>query len=133
MVISNAISQFMARHGFMPTKAVIARETGLSRATVIKHVKEYKAHPEYLAAMQQFKLMAPNVLASVFKSAINGDTKAARLYFEMVGAASKPQPGTVVTEQNNYIQVNNTILSQENLSALTTEQLNQIEHIITGG
>jgi len=51
----------------------------------------------------------------------------------MVGAISKQQPGMVVTEENNYIQVNNTILSQENLRALTAGQLNQIEHIITGG
>jgi hypothetical protein len=72
-------------------------------------------------------------ISALFKSAINGDTKAARLYFEMVGAISKQQPGMVVTEQNNYIQVNNTILSQENLRALSAEQLNQIEHIITNG
>jgi len=61
------------------------------------------------------------------------DGKAARLYLEMVGAINRQQPGMVVNEQNNYIQVNNTILSQENLSALTAGQLNQIEHIITGG
>ena len=133
MVITNAISKFISKHGFMPPKAFIAEQTGLSRQTVVKHVKEYNQHPEYLAAVQQFKLMAPNVLASVFKSAINGDTKAARLYFEMVGAISKQQPGMVVNEQNNYIQVNNTILSQENLRALTAEQLNQIEQIITNG
>jgi len=132
-VISNAISKFIGKHGCMPSKTLIAEETGLSRQTVVKHVKEYQTHPEHLAAVQQFKFMAPNVLASVFKSAINGDTKAARLYLEMVGAISKQQPGMVVNEQNNYIQVNNTILSQENLRALTAEQLNQIEHIITGG
>jgi len=131
MVISSAISEFIAKHGCMPTKTFIAEQTGLSRPTVVKHVKEYNTHPEYLAAVQQFKFMAPNVLASVFKSAINGDTKAARLYLEMVGAITKQQPGMVVNEQNNYIQVNNTILSQENLRALSAEQLNQIEHIIT--
>jgi predicted transcriptional regulator len=133
MVISNAISKFICKHGCMPTKTFIADETGLSRQTVVKHVKEYKTHPEHIAAVQQFKFMAPNVLASLFKSAINGDTKAARLYLEMVGAINKQQPGRVVNEQNNYIQVNNTILSQENLRALSAEQLNQIEHIITNG
>jgi len=133
MVISSAISKFISKHGCMPTNTFIADETGLSRQTVVKHVKEYNTHPEYLAAVQQFKFMAPNVLASVFKCALNGDTKAARLYLEMVGAINKQQPGRMVTEQNNYIQVNNTILSQENLSALTAEQLNQIEHIITNG
>jgi hypothetical protein len=59
--------------------------------------------------------------------------EAARLYFEMVGAINKQQPGRMVTEQNNYIQVNNTILSKENLRSLSEEQLNQIEHIITNG
>jgi hypothetical protein len=58
--------------------------------------------------------------------------KAARLYFDTVGAVNK-QPRTcgVINEQNNYIQINNTILSQENLGQLTAEQLNQIENIIT--
>jgi hypothetical protein len=58
--------------------------------------------------------------------------KAARLYFEMVGAMNKQQPNTVINEQNNYIQINNTILSQQNLKQLSKEQLNQIEHIISG-
>ena len=49
----------------------------------------------------------------------------------MVGAINKQKPNTVVNEQNNYIQVNNTILSQENLRQLSPEQLNQIESIIT--
>jgi len=132
-LISNAISRFIANHGIMPAKSLIAQQTGLSRQTVAKHVKEYQTHPEHLAAVQQFKFMAPNVLASVYKFAVNGDTKAARLYLEMVGAINRQQPGLVVNEQNNYIQINNTILSQENLRALTAEQLNQIEHIITNG
>lgn len=38
----------------------------------------------------------------------------------------------VVNEQNNYIQINNTILSQEILQKLSPEQLNQIELIVTG-
>ena len=70
------------------------------------------------------------MLANVFKYASNGDMKAARLYFEMVGAVNKKQANTVVNEQNNYIQINNTILSQENLKRLTAEQLDQIESII---
>ena len=56
--------------------------------------------------------------------------KAARLYFEMVGATKKQSAGTVINEQNNYIQINNTILSQENLKQLSEAQLNQIENII---
>ncbi|HEY4325930.1 MAG TPA: hypothetical protein VGN20_18215 [Mucilaginibacter sp.] len=57
--------------------------------------------------------------------------RAARLYPETVGAINKQHTNTVVNEQNNYIQINNTILSQDNLKQLTAEQLNQIESIIT--
>jgi len=129
-LISSATSKLMRQYGFMPPKSAIAEETGLSRQTIAKHFKEYKTHPEYLAEMEQFKFMAPKILANVFKYALNGDMKAARLYFEMVGAINKQQPDTVVNEQNNYIQINNTILSQENLRQLSAEQLNQIENII---
>jgi predicted transcriptional regulator len=130
-MVTSAISKLMREHGFMPPISVITEETGLSRQTVAKHLKEYKTHPEFMAEIEQFKFMAPRVLASVFKFAVNGDTKAARLYFEMVGAINKQQPNTVVNEQNNYIQINNTILSQENLKHLSAEQLNQIENIVT--
>ena len=130
-VITCAISKLIREQGFMPSKNDISEETGLSRQTVAKHLKEYKAHPEFMAEMEQFKFMAPKLLANVFKFASNGDVKAARLYFEMVGAINKQQSNTVVNEQNNYIQINNTILSQENLKQLSAEQLNQIENIIT--
>jgi hypothetical protein len=75
--------------------------------------------------------MAPKMLAKVFKFASKGDMRAARLYFEMVGVLNTQQSNAVVNEQNNYIQINNTILSQANLKQLTAEQLNQIESIIT--
>jgi len=129
--ISNAISSYMSEYGVMPAQSTIVEETGLSRQTVSKHFKEYKAKPEFIAQMEQFKFMAPKMLANVFKAAGTGDMRAARLYFEMVGAINKPQNNTVVNGQNNYIQINNTILSQENLKQLSEEQLKQIESIIT--
>jgi len=133
LVISHAISNFMSKHGCMPPKTIIATETGLSRQTVVKHFAAYKKHPEYLAMAEQFKFMAPKMLATVYKFAEKGSMKAAKLYFEMVGAINKQQPSTIVNGQTNYIQINNTILSQENLSQLSAEQLNQIEKIIVSG
>lgn len=131
-MIGRAITKLIGQYGTMPPKFAIARETGLSRQTVAKHLADYKAHPQYVAEMEQFKYMTPNILAGVCKRACNGDIKAARLYFEMVGALNKQQPNTVINEQKNYIQINNTILSQENLKQLSKEQLNQIELIVSG-
>jgi hypothetical protein len=130
-LINSAVSNYMRKNGVMPAKSVIANETGLSRQTVAKHFAAYKRYPEYTSEMEQFKFMAPNVLANVFKHALNGDMKAARLYFEMVGATNKQPANAVINEMNNYIQINNTILSQENLKRLSEEQLNLIENIIT--
>ena len=132
LVISRAIEKLIAQNGSMPPKFAIARECGLSRQTVAKHLTGYKTHPQYLAEMEQFKYMVPKILANVCKLACNGDVKAARLYFETVGAINKRRPNTVINEQNNYLQINNTILSQENLKQLSKEQLNQIELIVNG-
>jgi predicted transcriptional regulator len=129
--ISNAIANFMRQHAVMPAKKEIAQLTGLSRQTVAKHIKEYKTHPEFATEMEQFKLMSHKVLAGVFKHASNGDMRAAKLYFDMIGATNQQPASPVVTAQNNYIQINNTILSQETLKQLTAEQLLQIENIVT--
>ncbi|AYL95820.1 hypothetical protein [Mucilaginibacter celer] len=131
LVIGRAIAKLMGQYGSMPTKYAIAYETGLSRQTVAKHLTGYKTHPQYLAEMEQFKYMVPKILATICKLAYDGDIRAARLYFEIVGATNQQQTKTVINEQNNnYIQINNTILSQENLNRLSKEQLYQIERIV---
>ncbi|GAB3926619.1 hypothetical protein [Mucilaginibacter myungsuensis] len=132
MVISEAISKFIQKYGVMPKRGAIADETGLSRQTIAKHFNGYAQHPMFDAEMEQFKFMSNSVLSTVFKLANNGDMRAAKLYFEMIGTLNKQQPATVVNEQNNYIQINNTILSQQNLKSLSAEQLDMIEGIIKG-
>jgi hypothetical protein len=131
-IISNAITALIRRYGCMPPKTLIAEETGLSRPTIAKHLEGYKTHPEFRRELEQYKYMGTKVLSSIFKLASDGDVKAARLYFEMVGAINKQRPNMVVTEQNNNIQINNNLFSQENLKQLSAEQLKQIEGIIMG-
>ena len=132
LAISEAIADNIRVHGFMPTQTEIAGYTGLSRQTVAKHLKEYKTQPEFIQQAQQFTFMAPQLLANVYKFALDGDIRAARLYFEIIGAKTTQPQNTLPSAQNNYIQINNTILSQQNLASLTAEQLNQIEGIIKG-
>ncbi len=130
LMVSKAIADHMQRYGIMPTQNTIAQETGLSRQTVAKHIASHSSKPEFIEETERFKFMSHTLLANVFRFASNGDMRAARIYFEMVGAISKQQNDTVNT-QNNYIQINNTILNQETLKQLTTEQLNLIEKIVT--
>ena len=129
--ITWAIAVLMQERGRMPSKNEIAEKTELSRQTVHKHLKDYSAHPIYLQQVEQFRFMTNKVLARVFHYAVNGDVKAAKLFFDVVGAAGKPIGENMpVKTQNNYIQINSMILSQENILSMKPEQVEQIEGIL---
>jgi len=130
--ITYAISTLMQEYGRMPTKTEIATKTELSRQTIHKHLKEYTNHPQYLGQIEQFRFMTSKVLAKVFQFAVNGDTGAAKLYFNVMGFMNNGQPpnNTLIQNQNNYIQINGTVLSQETVKHLNPEQLNTIETIL---
>jgi hypothetical protein len=116
----------------MPSKTEIANKIDLSRHTVHKHLKEYANHPEYLEQIEQFRFMISKVLAEVFQFAANGDIGAAKLYFNIVGFINNGQTSnnTLIQNQNNYIQINGMVLSQETIKHLNPEQLNTIETIL---
>ena len=81
--------------------------------------------------MEQFKFMSSKVLAKVFKYAVNGDMRAAKFYLSAMGMYNESAPkNTLIQNQNNYIQINGTLLSQENLKQLNAEQLNRIEAVL---
>jgi hypothetical protein len=84
LLITEAIAFCMRCDQRMPSKTEIAEKTGLSRVTVHEHLKEYALHPKLEEESEQFRIIAANVLAGVVKYAMNGDPRAARLYFEMV-------------------------------------------------
>jgi hypothetical protein len=60
--------------------------------------------------------------------AIQGDIKAAKLFFNVVG--NDVSPKQTIGTQNNYIQINGTILNQDIIKQLTPEKLTQIEEIV---
>ncbi len=128
--ITFAISKLMRESGRMPTKQDIAKEARLSRVTVHKHLKNFKAHPYYAEHMEKFQFMAPKLLSEVFRLAASGDIRAARLYFEVVGSLGGNNLTPPVKQQNNYIQLNSITISQDTVKQLQPEQINQIELIL---
>lgn len=118
----------MNEYGSMPSKNQIAAKTELSRQTVHKHLKEYTSDPRFLEQIEQFRFMTSKVLAKVYQFAINGDMRAAKLYFEVVGNLSANP--TVVNTQNNYIQINEFKLTQESIKQLKPEQLQRVEDLL---
>jgi hypothetical protein len=129
--ITIAIATLMQENGRMPSKVELANKTGLSRPTIDKHLKEYSSNPLYIQEVEQFKFMTAKVLAKVFKFAVNGDIRACKLYLEFMGNANgQPSNNTLIQNQNNYIQINGRVLSQETIKHLNPEQLNTIETIL---
>jgi biotin operon repressor len=130
--ITWAIATLIQEGGRMPSQTEIALKTGLSRQTVNKHLKEFASHPLYLEQVEQFRFLNSKVLAKVYHFAVNGDTGAAKLYFNVMGCLNGGQSShnTLIQNQQNNIQINNTILSQETVKHLNPEQLNTIEEIL---
>ncbi|TLX23954.1 hypothetical protein FE904_19595 [Chryseobacterium indologenes] len=122
----------------MPTKTEIAHKTGISRQTIYKHLKDYKDNPYNKEFEQQFSFMYPKLMASLFRFAIEGDMRAAKLYMESIGALKTPSSGndgnnmnnTLIQNQNNYIQIGGAILNQDTIKNMSPEQLNTIEGIL---
>jgi hypothetical protein len=130
--ITAAISNLMQEYGRMPSTSEISENTDLSRQTIHKHLKEYGVHPIFLNEIEKFQFMTSKVLAKVFKFAVNGDMRAAKLYFNVIGNLNQAQSSnnTLIQNQNNYIQINGIVLSQETIKHLKPEQLKSIEMIL---
>lgn len=131
--ITGAISNLMVRNNIMPTIHEIVNETGLSRQTIHKHLNEYAAHPLYLCEIERYRFMTARMIALVFQYALKGDMSAAKLYFKVTGALgenSQNSNNTLIQNQNNYIQINGTVLSQEKIKMLNPVQLEKIELLL---
>lgn len=127
-----AISSFIQENGRMPSKIEMAENSGLSRPTINKHFKEYSTHPEYLEQMEHFKFLSNKLLAKLYQFAIGGDTSAAKLFFNVIGGVdfNKSLNNTLIQTQNNLIQINGMVLSQDSIKYLSQEQLNIIEEVL---
>lgn len=128
--IIQALNTFIKDYGRMPTNIEISTSTDLSRQTIHKHLKEFSKHPLYIEECEKFKIMASKVLARVFSYAVNGDIKAAKVYLQFIGYMNLQTRNTNIKHQSNFIQINGTVLSQEQIKMLDHLQLAKIESIL---
>lgn len=120
------ISNQMQEYNRMPSVKAIAEKTDLSRQTVNKHIKEYNLSG-INEELERFKFMMPKVLAKVFKFAVNGDVRAAKLYFDVL---SNTQSIQIKNQQNYFITINGIQVTEEAIQKLPFEQLQQLQQIL---
>lgn len=124
------ISTLMQELNRMPTNTEISIAAGLSEETVYKHLREFKEHELYQHENDKYRLMLHRILTKVFNLGVQGDIRACKVYLDYFISNSNPQAPAL--RQTNYIQINQTKLSQEFVQQLTAEQLNQIEAVLQG-
>lgn len=130
--IMRAIGTYMAQCGMMPKSTDIIKTTGLSRQTICKHLKEYKNNELYARQKEQYKMLTGNMLGMLYHLAACGDVKAIKLYLQATGVLGSYHTvnQNFVENQHNYIQINETRLSQEQIEKLSPERLKQIEELL---
>lgn len=138
VVVVQKMAQLLTEYNRMPTCLEISLETGLSRTTVYKHLKELHYHELQIHQLNNFKALIPNVLTMLYKYSCHGDVSAARAFLKYVGSyeetndkIKKTSYSTKWAEQKNFIQINNTVISQDQISTLTEEQIKQLENILS--
>ena len=88
-LITKVICKLLWETESWPTKAEIARKTGLSLPTISKHLVQFEQEDFMIEVMDQFKFMSSKMLAMLCQFAMQGDMKAMRLSFEIMGVLKK--------------------------------------------
>lgn len=128
--ILNVISWQTISTRQIPTIKDIAEETGLSRVTVSKHLKEYYDSETYKEKEKAYKFLREKLLAKVYDYAYNGNMRAAKIFIE---ATNVPEESfkMIHNQQNTFIQINGTTITLEQLTKLPKQKQIQIQAILS--
>ena len=130
--ILSAISIHLASFGCMPIQATIAEKTELSRKCVSRHLDEYRNSDLYAEQMKKLKMMNMTVIEFILSRAVNGDLKAAKMYIDTLSKMEdKEEARITLKQQNNYIQLNGILISEEKLVQLAPEKIRLLESIFS--
>lgn len=135
-LIMNFIRDWAHRYHTVPSKTEIAIRLGMSRKTVTKHLTDYKENQKYRDRQEAEAFMLDAIKDSVAASALNGDMRAAKLYWDIsvkqTGNTGNEKGHTYINNQHNYLQLNGIVLTQELIASLSPVQLAKIEEVLKG-
>ncbi len=109
----------------MPTITNIASETGLSRTSVHKHLKDVRDLGNDSEVRLQLGMMAEQAITRLYKIGMEDSNPTALKYFIQFA-----DPTLMKSAINNYIQINNIRLSQEDIQSLPKSTIATIETLV---
>lgn len=108
----------------------LSRESGIPKdriAAFFDKIPDTPGRPY----MRKFKALESRVMAKVYSNAMDGDMTAAKLFLTVTGAIEQtPRTQTVHNTQNNFIQLNGNILSQNTIEQLPEAQQVKVWELI---
>ena len=126
-VIIQSIHNYIIKYSHFPTHATIMDETGLSRQTIHKHLKNglYSKYNDLV--LKRLEGLTSNALTCLYKIGVNqGNVKALKTFIELSNQLTvKPNKGVT-----NYIQINNLKITSDEIQSLPSQTKNKIECII---
>lgn len=128
--VLNAINSLMTQYSTFPTISTISETAKLSRQTVQKHINAGIKNKYHRGEFEKFAYLASDVLGRLYNLAISkNDVRAAKVFLDNV---YQPQTrfGPSIRQQNNFIQLNKTIISEAVINSLPGDARDQIEKII---
>lgn len=129
-ILPAAISKYARDYSSMGTTLNYSQDTGIPQEVVKAYLDAIPTPPgrEY---MKQFKALECRVMARVYEAATDGDMAAAKLFLTVTGAIEQtPRTQTVHNTQNNFIQLNGNILSQNTIEQLPEAQQVKVWELI---
>jgi len=94
-IISDSYLKLIKKLGRKPTYEEVVRDTGISRATLQKHIAELKFEPQ----KHPLRILTDEVILSIYKSAIKGSSASQKLWFMLMEGWNEHQvsiPETLV-------------------------------------
>ena len=87
MVIRDSFIKLIERLKKKPTYPEIAKDCGLSESTIQKHIEELEFDP----MRHPLRMLSDNVLIAIYDSAIGGNVRAQKLWFQVLEGWNEKQ------------------------------------------
>ena len=125
--IKVAMDGYIAKNGKLPTTTTLARITGLSRPTIDAHLKAGAINLHFRQELSKLQLLSSDLLVKLYQMGLNGDAKAIKALIDITYTGQKLNIGAGT---QNFIQINNLRVQNNNFEKLSSKAKVKIEKII---
>lgn len=129
--VDKEISKAVSGSYGLPSAKNIHRGSGIPQKHIKRYLQNLDQSDEFKEQIQTAKAAIPWVLSKLLDEISDGNMKAASIFFKAITTLTMPSKiEQINAQQNNYYQINNTLLHPDRLKELSAAQLSKIEMII---